>query len=168
MSCSVCQYEGLPQTMSLGAHGSKRKAESISCALEPSMILQRHITDMLSALLAWQGEGLIPGGMMVLRSGSGGVVFAHQVSLQPASATSAGDVAVSPGLIFITSLQEAHFGDHPPISEVSNPGGLLVKLLHQSLLKSAVLLRFQVSMLVDLSITHLGSQILAAAKKAAS
>lgn len=37
-----------------------------------------------------QGEGLIPGGLMVLRSGTGGVVYAHQ---------------------------EQTFGDHAPISE---------------------------------------------------
>lgn len=38
-----------------------------------------------------KGEGLIPGGLMVLRSGTGGVVYAHQ---------------------------EQTFGDHAPMSEV--------------------------------------------------
>jgi peroxiredoxin len=38
-----------------------------------------------------KGEGLIPGGLMVLRSGTGGVVYAHQ---------------------------EATFGDHAPMNEV--------------------------------------------------
>ena len=38
-----------------------------------------------------QGEGLIPGGILVVRSGTGGVVYAHQ---------------------------EQTFGDHAPIAEV--------------------------------------------------
>lgn len=46
-----------------------------------------------------QGEGLIPGGLMVLRSGSGGVVYAHQ---------------------------EQTFGDHAPTSEVR---GHILRLL---------------------------------------
>lgn len=39
----------------------------------------------------WKGEGLIPGGILVVRSGTGGVVYAHQ---------------------------EQTFGDHAPIAEV--------------------------------------------------
>ncbi len=42
-----------------------------------------------------QGEGLIPGGLMVIKSGSGGVVYAHQ---------------------------EQTFGDHAPTNEVGSHG----------------------------------------------
>ncbi len=54
------------------------------------------VYQLIDSVAGAQGEGLIPGGLMVLRSGTGGVVYAHQ---------------------------EQVLGDHAPIAEVRTGNG---------------------------------------------